>query len=112
MKKTVLALFSISLTAGTIYFTYSKVKDYYIKKLVSSWLEAAKKQEVPLDEKYLTEQLDKLTLLQIRVLSVYWAKSLLDLSKAELEPYAIKLRTGKIMEKADLSSLKPLFKIK
>jgi hypothetical protein len=79
MKKALIAVFSISLTAGTIYLTYSQVKSMFINKLVKSWVEEAKKQKIELSEdavKKLKEELDKLYLWEVKQLMNYSSKVL------------------------------------
>lgn len=108
MKKALIAVFSISLTAGTLYLTYSQVKDYFIKKLVKSWVEESKKQKKELNEeqiKQLKEELDKLYLWEVKLLANYSEKAIGGASEKELAPLIAKLKEKKIMEKADLKSV-------
>jgi hypothetical protein len=39
MKKTFIAIFSVSITAGTIYYSYYKFKEFTINKLLKFWAE-------------------------------------------------------------------------
>lgn len=115
MKKALLAVFSISLTAGTLYLTYSQVKLLFINKLVKSWEEEAKKQKKELSEKQikkLKEELDKLYLWEVKGLMNYWAKVLSNAPKEETEPLLEKLQEKKILEKADLKSVEEIILIK
>lgn len=108
MKKALIAIFSISVTAGTLYLTYSQLKDYLIKKLVKSWSEEAKKQNKELNEEQimqLTEELDKLYLWEVKQLMSYSAKVLAGEPKEETEPLLVKLKEKKIIEKADLKAI-------
>lgn len=108
MKKALITVFSISLTAGTLYLTYSQVKALFINKLVKSWVEEAKKQKKELSEdivKKLKEELDKLYLWEVKQLMNYSAKVLANTPKEETEPLLAKLTEKKITEKADLKSV-------
>ncbi|MFY9308552.1 MAG: hypothetical protein WAQ28_05805 [Bacteroidia bacterium] len=108
MKKALIAVFSISLTAGTIYLTYSQVKSMFINKLVKSWVEEAKKQKKELSEgvvKKLKEELDKLYLWEVKKLMSYSSKVLASAPKEETEPLLAKLNEKKIPEKVDLKAV-------
>lgn len=105
MKKALIAVFSISLTAGTLYLTYSQVKALFINKLVKSWMEEAKKQKKELTEevaKQLKEELDKLYLWEVKQLMGYSVKVLANAPKEETQPLLTKLNEKKIPEKANL----------
>lgn len=105
MKKALIAVFSISLTAGTLYLTYSQLKDYLIKKLVKSWVEEAEKQKKELIEdqiKKLKEELGKLYLWEVKLLANYSEKAIERASEKELAPMIAKLKEKKILERADL----------
>ena len=108
MKKALLAVFSISLTAGTIYLTYSQVKALFINKLVKSWTDEAKKQKKELTEeaiKQLKEELDKLYLWEVKQLMNYSVKVLANASKTETQPLLKKLNEKKIPAEADLKAV-------
>lgn len=108
MKKALIAVFSISLTAGTLYLTYSQVKSLFINKLVKSWAEEAKKQKKELSEeviKQLKEELDKLYLWQVKQLMSYSTKMISNAPKEETEPLLAKLKEKKILEKVDLKAV-------
>lgn len=108
MKKALIAVFSISLTAGTLYLTYSQVKSMFINKLVKSWIEEAKKQKKELSEdivKKLKEELDKLYLWEVKQLMNYSVKVLANAPKEETEPLLAKLLEKKITDKADLKAV-------
>jgi hypothetical protein len=115
MRKALIAVFSVSLTAGTIYLTYSQVKSLFINKLVKSWIEETKKQKKELSEeiiKHLKEELDKLYLWQVKQLMSYSSKILNNAPKAETEPLLAKLNEKKIFEKADLKAVAGILSIK
>lgn len=108
MKKSIIAVFSISLTAGTLYLTYSQVKAHMIKKLVSSWEAERKKQNkdlAPDQLKHLKEELDKLYIWEVKWLANYWAKARVRAPEKELLPYLNKIRDKKIRDKADLKAV-------
>lgn len=108
MKKALLAVFSISLTAGTIYLTYSQVKVLFINKLVKSWAEEAKKRKKDLTEeviKQLKEELDKLYLWEVKQLMSYSVKVLANASKTETQPLLAKLKEKKIPDKVNLKAV-------
>ncbi|MCC6837070.1 MAG: hypothetical protein IT234_00910 [Bacteroidia bacterium] len=108
MKKALIAVFSISLTAGTLYLTYSQVKTLFINKLMKSWIEEAKKQKKELSEdiiKQLKDELDKLYLWELKYLMNYSAKVLANAPEKETEPLLAKLKEKKITEKADLKAV-------
>ncbi|OFY84713.1 MAG: hypothetical protein A3F72_15575 [Bacteroidetes bacterium RIFCSPLOWO2_12_FULL_35_15] len=108
MKKALIAVFSISLTAGTLYLTYSQVKSMFINKLVKSWIEEAKKQKKELSEgviKQIKEELDRLYLWEVKYLMNYSSKVLGSAPKEETEPLLMKLKEKKITEKADLKAV-------
>ncbi|HSH67803.1 MAG TPA: hypothetical protein VLB84_18825 [Bacteroidia bacterium] len=108
MKKALIAVFSISLTAGTLYLTYSQVKSMFINKLVKSWEEEAKKQKKELSDEViekLKEELDKLYLWEVKKLMSYSSKVLANAPKEEIEPLLTKLNEKKIPERADLKAV-------
>lgn len=108
MKKALIAVFSISVTAGTLYLTYSQVKDYFIKKLVKSWSEEAQKQKKELSEeqiKQLKEELDKLFLWQVKQLANYSEKVIQRAPEKEIAPMIAKLKEKKILQKANLKAV-------
>lgn len=108
MKKALIAVFSISLTAGTIYLTYSQVKSMFINKLVKSWIEEAKNQKKELSEeqiKKLKEELDKLFLWEVKQLANYSDKAIKRAPEKEIAPMIEKLKEKKILEKADLKAV-------
>lgn len=108
MKKALIAVFSISITAGTLYLTYSQVKDYFIKKLVKSWTAEATKQKKELSEqqiKQLKEELDKLYLWQVKQIANYSDKLLQGSPANETAPLLAKLNEKKILEKVNLKAI-------
>ena len=111
MKKAVIAVFSVSLTAGTLYLPYTQVKDHMIKKLVSVWQEEAKKQskELSADQvKHLKEGLDKLYAWEVKWLATYTQKAFARASEKELSPLLTKIKNKNIRDRADLKSVDTL----
>lgn len=105
MKKAVITLFSISLTAGTLYLAYCEGKLFLIKKLIASWVDETTKQNKDLTTEQasqLRQELDKLSLFEVRQLSVYSTKVLAGVPESELATLTAKLNEKKIREKADL----------
>jgi len=108
MKKALIAIFSISVTAGTLYLTYSQLKDYLIKKLVKSWVGETEKQNKELNEeqvKQLKEELNKLYLWEVKLLANYSEKAILRAPEKEIAPMIAILKEKKILEKADLKAV-------
>jgi len=105
MKKAVIAVFSVSITAGTIYLSYSQLKEFFIKKLIRIWKEAATKQKIQLNEIYLKEELDKLYLWDVKFLITYSQKIMQGVSEKEKEELRSKLKEKQLQQKADLQSL-------
>lgn len=108
MKKAIIAVFSVSLTAGTLYLTYSQVKSFLIKKLVDLWQGEAKHKNKELSEdqlSYLKKELDKLYAWEIKRLSSYTGKVLAKAPEKELAPLIEKLKEKKILERADLKAV-------
>lgn len=111
MKKSIIAVFSVSITAGTLYLTYSQVKAYLIKKMVSTWQEELKKQNKELtdeQQKYLKEELDKLYIWEVKWLNSYSVKKLAHAPENELKPLLTKLKDKKITDRADLKTVDTL----
>lgn len=111
MKKSIIAVFSFSLTAGTLYLTYSQVKAHMIKKLVSSWEAETKSQNKSLTTdqvKHLKEELDKLYIWEVKWLSAYWAKVRVRAPEKELLPYLDKIKDKKIRDRVDLKAVDTL----
>lgn len=111
MKKSIIAVFSVSITAGTLYLTYSQVKTYLIKKLVGSWEAEMKKQDKSLSPdqvKQLKEELDKLYIWEVRWLSVYWARRSAGAPENILMPYRNRIRDKNLRAKADLRAVDTL----
>lgn len=104
MKKSLVAVFSISITAGTIYLGYDQLKRLAIKRLVKNLeAEAGKKgKEIPTEK--LKEELDRFYLWDLRLLE----KLLQNLSTGnspELVVLKEKVRQKRLLEKADLKSI-------
>lgn len=104
MKKSLVAVFSISITAGTIYLGYDQLKRLLIKRFVKNLeLEATKKGKEIQPEK-LTEELDKLFLWDLRLLDKLLQKSISGQSP-ELAVLKEKIKQKRLTEKADLKSI-------
>ena len=111
MKKSIIAVFSVSLTAGTLYLTYSQLKAFMIKKLVASWEAEMKKQHkdlTPDQVKHLKEELDKLYIWEVKCLSAYWGKVQAKATEKELTHYLNKIKAKKIQDKIDLRAVDTL----
>ena len=111
MKKSIIAVFSVSLTAGTLYLTYSQVKAHLIKKLVTSWEAEMKSQNKALTDdqaKYLKDELDKLYIWEVKWLSAYWSKLRAGVPEKELRPYLDKIKNKKICDRVDLKAVDTL----
>jgi hypothetical protein len=108
MKKTLIAIFSVSVTAGTAYFGYLKFKEFTINKLVKSWTDAQANTLRSLtsdQQKKLKSELDKLSLWEIKPLAALTFKIQNDASETEKAAIGKKLVERKIFEKADLSDV-------
>ncbi len=108
MKKALITIFSISVTAGTLFLTYSQLKDYLIKKQLKYWAEESKKQKKDLSElqlKQLKEELEKLYLWEIKLLANYWGKANAQAGEKELAPMIKKIKEKKILERTKLKSI-------
>lgn len=106
MKKTLIALFSVSITAGTTYLFYMQVKEFQIRKLFSSWRKEAEKQNRPKpDEEKLKKELEKLNPYDLWILSNYSDKFIQRSKDDEIKPLLAKVNKRKITERTDLKSL-------
>lgn len=107
MKKSLVAVFSISITAGTIYLGYDQLKRLLIKRLVKAIeAEAVKKGKQTPAEK-LKEELDRFYLWDLRLLE----KLLQKISAGQSNDIAVlkeKIRQKRLLEKADLKSIEEL----
>ena len=111
MKKTLVAVYSISITAGTLYLMYSQFKNHLIKKLVKLWDQEAKKQKKNFKEeqvKQLKEELNKLYLWEVKQLSSYSEKTIQGAPLKETTPMLEKLKEKKIFEKANLKQVETI----
>lgn len=108
MKKAIIAVFSISLTAGVCYLTYSQVKDFFIRKLVAALAVEGKKKNMPFDGKHIKVELEKLFIWQVKLLLVYYTKATSGATEKEVAHLIEKIKKQKIMESADLKSIDPL----
>lgn len=112
MKKSIIAVFSVSITAGTLYLGYSQLKAYLIKKLVNTWQNKSKEQNKELGKatiNHLKEELDKLFIWELTWLNTYSTKAFAHAPASELSSLRAKLNDKKIFEKADLKAIDPLF---
>jgi hypothetical protein len=108
MKKTLIAIFSVSVTAGTIYYGYSKFKEYTIKKLVATWAKAQANTLSALNEEKqekLRSELEKLFAWDLQLLVKLTSKIQNNTSDTEKAVTGKKLIERKIFEKADLSDV-------
>ena len=105
MKKALIAVFSVSLTAGTLYLAYSSFKDFLIKKLMKVWIEESKKQKKELNDEQLKQvkvELDKLSLWEVKLLGNYTQKVIRGAPEKDIAPIISKLKEKKILERANL----------
>jgi hypothetical protein len=108
MKKTLIAIFSVSITAGTAYFGYLKFKEFTINKLVKTWVAAQANTLKSLNNDQQTKlksELDKLSLWEIKPLVTLTFKIQNNASETEKAEIGKKLIGRKIFEKADLSDV-------
>lgn len=108
MKKTVLAVFSVSLTAGTCCLAYSELKKYQIKSLINGWQKLAEKKKATIDKDQLATELDKLNAWDLKLLSDYYSKITTGASAEEKEKFYKRLEKRKVPEKVDLSPIEKL----
>lgn len=104
MKKSLVAVFSISVTAGTIYLGYDQLKRLLIKRLVKNLdVEAAKKgKQVPAEK--LKVELDKFYLWDLRLFEKLIQK-LGSGDDKEIKALREKVKQKRLLEKADLKSI-------
>lgn len=105
MKKALIAVFSVSLTAGTLYLTYSSFKNYLIKKLTKSWVEESKKQKKELNDeklKQVKEELEHLNVWELKLLANYSQNAIRGAPEKDIAPILSKLKEKKILERANL----------
>jgi hypothetical protein len=108
MRKKLLVLFSISVSAGTLYFTYSKLKHYLIKKLIRTWSDEMIRRGRELDpakQEYLSGELEKLYPWEVQLLANYTAKIIARASEKEKAPLVAKIRAKKIADRANLRAV-------
>ena len=105
MRKKLFAIFAVSITAGTIYFSYTQVKEYFIRKLLAGWnnLRLYEKQIT-----YLKEELSKLSLIDLKILKDYSAKKMNGANQTETAQLYSKISARKILERADLGAVKSI----
>lgn len=115
MKKTLITIFSISITAGTIYYGYSKFKEFTIKKLVSTWTKSQDNNSGGLTKEQqdkLKAELEKLFIWEIRLLVLLTAKIQSNSSEPDKATLGKKLVEKKIFQKADLSDVEGFLEYK
>ena len=104
MKRSLIAVFSISVTAGTIYFGYDQLKQVLIKRLLKQLDSLAAKTDKKLNRNQLQVELDKLYLWDLRLMD----KLLQAISRGN-KPEATALRDRvtekQLLKKADLKSI-------
>jgi len=103
MRKNLLAVFSVSITAGTLYFSYLQLKEYRIRKLLSLW--RSKQALNTVEARHLTEELRKLSFIDLGLLKEYADKKRKKGEQSELEILASKIKEKKILARADLSAI-------
>ncbi len=114
MKKTLITIFSISLTAGTIYYGYSKFKEFTIKKLVATWTKAQENNEHALTKEQqdkLKVELEKLFIWEIRLLVLLTAKIQSNASDTDKTTLGKKLMEKNVFQKADLSGVEAFLEV-
>ena len=107
MKKSLVAVFSISVTAGTLYLGYDQLKRLLIKRFVKSLqVEALKKgKEIPVEK--LKEELDRLFLWDLRLLEKLLQKINAG-QNSEISILRKKVKQKRLLDKADLKSIEDL----
>lgn len=108
MKKAIIAVFSISLTAGVCYLTYSQLKDFFINKLLAALIVQGKKKNIPFDEKQIRIEFDKLFIWQVKLLLAYYTKAISGGTEKEISPLIEKIKKQKIRERINLTSIDAL----
>ena len=102
MKKTLLAVFSVSITAGVICLTYAQAKEFYISRILKL-LKQKKGSELSEEEtKQFKEEADKLWLWEIRLVHKYVTRRSQGASDAELTQLKERMDKKKILEKINL----------
>jgi hypothetical protein len=111
MKKKLVVLFSVSITAGTIYFSYLQLKQLMINSLLKLWTAELKKSEIefkPTELSKLKDELQQLNVIEINLIKSYSLKKIHNSSKNEMRELYGKLIKGKILEKVDLTVVKSI----
>lgn len=104
MKKSLVAVFSISITAGTIYLGYDQLKRLLIKRFIKNLeAEAVKKGKVIPAEK-LKDELERFYLWDLRLLEKLLQK-ISDGQDKEVVALKEKVKQKRLLEKADLKSI-------
>ena len=115
MKKTLITIFSISITAGTVYYGYSKWKELTIRKLIASWTKQLGGTPSQLSEEQQTKlqsELDKLFAWDLQLLVKLTSKIQNKASDNEKAIIGKKLIAKRIFDKADLSSVSDFLEYK
>lgn len=105
LNKTALALYAVSLTAGTIYTVYLQFKDRLMKQVMKLWREQAEKAGKAIKEPFLLDELDKLHYLDINLLYSYSKAKIIN-DKQKEEELKVKLEKKQILRRAEIE--KPL----
>ncbi|HSH64711.1 MAG TPA: hypothetical protein VLB84_02705 [Bacteroidia bacterium] len=114
MKKTLITIFSISITAGTVYYGYSKFKEFTIRKLVATWTKQLLDTN-PLSEeqqKKLQLELDKLFVWDLQLLVKLTSKIVEKVPESDKAVIGKKLVAKKIFDKADLKAVSEFLEYK
>ncbi len=107
MKKSLVAVFSISVTAGTIYLGYDQLKRLLIKRLMKAIEAAAVKKGKQTPAEKLKEELDRFYLWDLRLLE----KLVQKISAGQSNEAVVlreKIMQKRLLEKADLKSIEDL----
>lgn len=83
LNKTALAIYSVSLTAGTVYLVYLQFKNRLVKQLMKLVRGEADKQQKVINETYLLDELEKLHYFDIHLLYVYTKAKIMNDKKKE-----------------------------
>jgi hypothetical protein len=105
MNPKVIALFGVSVTAGSCYVAYILLKGHTITQLIKSWKEAADKKQKTIDETKLKTELDKLSLSDVRLVGRISAAYLKGADQAVMTALASKARARDLFQKAKLDSV-------
>jgi hypothetical protein len=107
MKKSLITVFSVSVTAGTLYLAYDQLKRLQIKKLVEACQRQAAEKNKAFEPNKLKEELDKLFLWDLRLLAKI-TERVNRRPDAELKKLKEKIKTKGLLEKANLKAFEDL----